>query len=341
MLGGTPSWTAAPPQTFSHWDTPPPPFPEHWVQEQGLYALAGGDLADKAALRRVARHAEEAVPRLAQFLGLPTGKQLRIYLAHSQEQFAELQPGSPESWADATAYPQRALIFLRAPRVRPGTAKPLEQVLDHEITHVLLGQGFHGERVPRWLHEGLAQYAAREYTPELTRQIGRGMLGGNLLELEALVQGFPIDPMRARLAYAQSADLVAFLRNQYGEESLRVLVRQLAGGAPVGAAIRAATGRSILEVDRAWRARLQSSNLWLSPLGDDLIWWGLGGLLLVAGALRVRRRNRRRRAAMEREEEALLALEASWGGSPPFEPWDHPLPPEPAEAGPEDEPAWN
>jgi hypothetical protein len=290
----------------------PPAFPEHWVAEEGLYAVVAGDPSDRAAVRRVAQHVEEAVPRIAEQLDLPTGRRLRVYVAHSQAEFEALQPGRPESWVDATAYPHRALIFLRAPRVRPGTAKPLEQVVDHEITHVLVEQSFHGAPVPRWLHEGLAQVVAREFDQEVTKAISQGMLGDGLISLDSLVEGFPHDPLRARLAYAQSADLVAFIRNEYGLEALQLLLREMAAGTPVRAAFRHATGKSLEQVDGAWRARLQRSQLWFPPLVSDSVWFALGGFVLFGGWLRVRRRNRERRAWLEREEALHRQLEALW-----------------------------
>ncbi len=308
-----PSWTSGPvPSTAVRALEPPPPWPEHWVVEEGLYASVAGDPADRAAVRRVARHVEQAVPRIADELDLPTGRRMRVYLAHSQQQFDQLQPGSPADWVDATAYPHRALIFLRAPRLRPGTAKPLEQVTDHEITHVLVEQSFHGAPVPRWLHEGLAQVVAHEYSEQTTQAISKGMLGDGLLTLGELVEGFPRDPLRAQLAYAQSADLVAFIRNEYGHQSLQVLLREMAAGTPVRAAFREATGQSLDQVDSAWRIRLQRSQLWFPPLVSDSVWFALGGLVLVGGWLRVRRRNRERRAWMEREEELQRQLELLW-----------------------------
>ncbi len=332
MGAGSPSWNAAPAQPVAQLAMEAPvEFPEHWLVERGLYTTVGGDPGDRAAVKRLALHAEQAVPRIAEQLGLPTGRHVRIFLTHSAAQFQQLQPGRPEAWADATAWPLRAEIYLRAPRVRAGTARPLEQVLDHEITHVLVGQRFHGAQVPRWLHEGLAQVVAKEYSAETTSAISRGMLGDNLLSLDDLVAGFPHDPLRAHLAYAQSADLVAFIRNTYGEESLRVLVRELAGGRPVRAAFREATGEGLDEVDQAWRSRLESSKLWFPSLVGDGAWWGLGGVLLLLGYLRVRRRNRERRAALEREDALQRRLEEAWLREqrvpelPPEPPWAHPV----------------
>ncbi|MFH1463412.1 MAG: hypothetical protein ABIO70_03400 [Pseudomonadota bacterium] len=308
---GGPSWSTAPEaRVATALDSPP--WPEGWVVEDGLYGTVAGDPADRPVVHRVAQHLAEAVPRIAGELDIPTGRKVRVYVCHTAEQFKALQPGAVDAWADATAWPSGALIFLRAPHLRPGTAAPLTQVLDHELTHTLIDQRFHGDPVPRWLHEGLAQIMAREYSPATTKALARGTLGPGLMSLDELVRGFPEDPLRAQVAYAQSADLVAYLRNEYGQAALQTLVRRLAAGAPVRAAFRDATGEGLDEIDQAWRARLQQSHLWFPALFDDNVWWLAGGLLLFGGYLRVRSRNRRRRAWMEREETLREQMDQAW-----------------------------
>ncbi|MCB9765868.1 MAG: hypothetical protein H6739_39205 [Alphaproteobacteria bacterium] len=293
-----------------------PPLPEDFIATRGLYADVHGSPRDRATVLRLAEHAEASIPRVAAALGVGTGPRMRITLADDQRAFAELQPGEPPGWADGTAYPHQALIYLRAPRIREGTARPLEQVLDHEITHVLLGQAFGHRPVPTWLQEGLAQWVAGEYGPETTERLARGMLGGGLLKLDDIKHGFPSDPVRAHLAYAQSADLIAFMASEYGPGTIPTLVKELSRGAPFNAAFRAATGEFADAVDEQWRGRLERSDLWLTPLTSEAMWWGLGAPILVLGWLAVRRRNRRKLERWRHEEamqEALYkALERSY-----------------------------
>lgn len=298
-----------------------PPFPEGWTERVGTYAVVAGDPVDLGTVRRVLRHVEKAIPRIAEDLGLPTGRRAHIYVARTAAQFRDLQPGPPDAWADATAWPGAALIFVRSPRLRPGTAPPLEQVLDHEIVHLLLGQTFRGSSVPRWLQEGVAQVVAGEYTPKTVRTLARRASGGGLIPLRDLTGGFPTDPLRAELAYAESADIVAFVRGRWGDEALRILVRDLAAGQAAGAAVRAATGESLEDVDRAWQAAVRPKGLLLPGLVDESLWWGLGGLLLVLGAIRIRRLTRRRRQRLVQEEaiEDALARAARGEGTDPNE----------------------
>ena len=192
--------------------------------------------------------------------------------------------------------------------VRAGSAEPLEQVLDHELAHILLGRAFGAKPVPRWLQEGVAQLVAREYTMEITDRLGAGMFGDDLMSLEDLSMGFPADPLRAQLAYAQSADFVAFLINNHGQEAIHQIIREMSGGTPFPAAVRAATGDSIDTIDAQWRARLAESDmLWLRPLVSDTMILSLAGLAFMGlGAMALRRRRQQLRD-MADDEEAVEA----------------------------------
>ncbi len=329
-----PSLRAAPELSELELDlTEAPEPPKDWVSERGPFAIVHAEEDDRQVARRLSRHATEAVPRLAAALGVPAGRTMHVYVAPDEETFNAMQPGRVPDWADGTAWPLRGLIYLHTPRERIGTDEPLEQVLDHEIVHVLLGQAFAPRRVPTWLQEGLAQHAARQHTSRHTEAIASGMLGDNLLSLESLSRRFPADPIRARLAYAQSADLVAYIENEHGDEAIRTLVRELATGSAFGAAVRKATGRSALDLDREWRARLKTSPMWLSPLVSDTALFTFAALFFVVGGLRLRRRNRETLARWAREEAIQDALsdrlmqgwtdsEQPQVGIPPSSPWE-------------------
>ena len=117
-----------------------------------------------------------------------------------------------------------------------------------------------------------------------------------------LSRGFPKNALRAQLAYAQSADLVAYIQNTYGQTAINTLIREMSGGERFAPAIRIATGKTVDELDNEWRARLSSSPLGISPLFSEGVWWGLGAFLVPVAWFAVRRRNRRKLDRWSREE---------------------------------------
>jgi hypothetical protein len=310
-------------------DVARPEVPADWVAVPGQGVVVHAAPAEHGTALRLARHATEVIPELAHRLGVPTGGNVDVYLAPDEATFRRLQPGSIPDWADGTAWPTRGLVFLRSPQIRAGTASDLTQVLDHELVHVQLGRAFAPKPVPQWLQEGVAQFVAGEYTARHLQAIQSGMLGGKLLTLPELTASFPSDPVRASLAYAQSADLVAYLVGQYGQDALTTIVREMAQGTPFGRAVRLATGAGPTELDEAWRARLEQSPLWLRAATSDTMLMTAGAAFLLAGWWSVRRRNQRRLDRWRREEaleEALrLAIERKQPQlAPRTDLWVHP-----------------
>ena len=174
--------------------------------------------------------------------------------------------------------------------------------------HILLGRAFGKQPVPRWLQEGLAQLMAGEYTAETTSTLANGVLGDNLLSLYELSRGFPKDALRANLAYAQSADFVAYIQNQYGQQALQTLIQELASGEAFAPSIRIATGRLVDDLDAEWRSRLRDSPLQFAPLMSEGVWWALGALLVPLAWFVVRRRNKKKVDRWRREEVLEEAL---------------------------------
>lgn len=277
-----------------------------WWTEDGAWARVHAAPHDRVTARRLADHLADAVPRLAGRLGLRSGATMDVYLAPDQAAFTRLQPGEPPEWADGTAWPRLGTIFLRAPSARPGTATPLETVLDHEVVHVLLGGAFGDRPVPRWLQEGAAQLVAGELGPAAADTLARADV---LLPISSLAEGFPRDPVLARLAYAESVDLVAWVSRQ--GDGLPRLVRELSGGASLDAAFIAAVGMDVEAADAAWRSRVDGSRLSWLRVSESPLWWAGGAGLLTVGMLRRRLASSPRRARMEADDRRMREWEAA------------------------------
>lgn len=295
-----PTWQEAPESA----ERPPIAEPRGgWWSESGLYVTVHGAPEDSRTVRRLADHAAVALPRLSALLGIAPGADIDVYVASSAAQFQDIQPGETPDYADGTAWPKWGLVFLRSPALRPGTAEPLEQVLDHELVHVLVGQAFWPRTPPRWLQEGLAQYWAGELTPSVAERLSRVVFGRErLFSLNQLSSSFYGDPIRAAQGYAAAADFVGFLSGRYGVPALRSLIAEMAGGAGFPDALYVATGEELSVVEAAWRGRWMDASALQGALASPDLLWGLAGVLAVVGALRVRARTRLRLARWEQEE---------------------------------------
>jgi hypothetical protein len=282
----------APPMAEPGWL---PVTPADWVEIEGPAFHIHGPARDELALRRLSDHATRSLPRLAEALGAPIGGEVHVYVADSDERFRSLQPGAVPSWADGTAWPSSGTIFLHGSRARSGLARPLTQVLDHELVHILLGRALAPNEVPAWLQEGTAQVLAGEVGLDLHERIGRGMASGGLPSFDELERGFPHDPGRADLAYAMSASLVEQIQARGGPDALPRLVHAVAEGQGMRGAVRTVTGDSLKEIQASWRSGWLS---WLPAwlIGSRLVDYlmvGTAVVFFVGGAARTFRRTRK------------------------------------------------
>jgi len=316
-LFAEPSMSTAPQQREAlHWSVPMQTEVD-WVQHSNIYTDIHANPQDDKTALFLARYSATAIPRIAKQIGSSAGGPMQIYIANSQEQFLAMQPNVPPDWADGTAWPSRGWIFLRSPQIRSGVGQPLTQVLDHEIVHIILGRAFAHRQVPRWLQEGLAQFLSGEYNQRSIELLGSFSEPTSLMELS---KGFPRDPFKAQMAYAQSANVIAFIYRIHGPAALQTLIKEMSHGTKFDFALFKATGMFPEELDVAWRGRTFAMPLWIQNLSADTTLLAITGLLILLGALRKRKLYLKGRPDWEYEEQvhqALIKEIASWQISHP------------------------
>ena len=146
----------------------------------------------------------------------------------------------------------------------------------------------------------------------MSRKLSSGALTGSLVYLEALEHRFPADPVRADLAYAESADFVAWLEATYGADTLPELVRATARGDSMRQAVYGATGQFLDDLETDWQARLAGPAFKFASVAQGEWAWGLAAVALVGAGISRRRRFQRRLAEMEAEEAMLDELVAGF-----------------------------
>jgi hypothetical protein len=225
--------------------------------------------------------------RLGQSLGEPAPL---VILAPTEEEFVRrfetLEGAKPAGDEAAVAWPARRTILVRGPRV-DSIELGLLSVLRHELAHIALGRiEEKSERpLPRWLNEGLAEFAAGV---QLSRSDELELAGkasaGTLDDLEQLETRFPHHAAGER-AYRESLSFVQWL-DAHARGGVRGVVEALARLGTEEAIFRT-TGHTVHEDEIAWKVELaQKSSVWESLARSSGFWWGLLALLAVVAGLR-------------------------------------------------------
>ena len=169
-----------------------------------------------ARYRRVARKVEticrEEVPRIATELGLSSIAPIEIIVTDNVEPFNQALGGELPGWGIAFALLEENRILVD---VRRATREfnSLDEVVPHELSHLLVHQRAPDVRFPIWFLEGLAQWQAREWSMVDQWQLMQGVWSKTSPRLIDLTSKYPVDESRAqqsyRVAYAGFTDLFA------------------------------------------------------------------------------------------------------------------------------------
>ncbi len=146
------------------------------------------------------------------------------------------------------------VVTMDSPKVRtPGTYS-WQATLWHELTHVITLQ-MSGQRVPRWLTEGISVYEEGRAKPEWGRDMeipfAQALEKDQALKVRDLNAGFT-RPETIALAYYEASLLVDHIVATRGDAALRNLVRAYADGTEGEAALVKAVGVSTDELQASF-----------------------------------------------------------------------------------------
>jgi cellulose synthase operon protein C len=175
------------------------------------------------------------------------------------------------------------VVTLDSPKARPPGQFSWMGTLWHEMAHVITLQ-MSGNRVPRWLTEGISVFEEKRHRPEWGREMelsfAQALEAGKAFKLRDLNEGFS-DPRMISLAYYQASLVAEHIVEAYGEPKLRELLRAYGRGLENEEAITAGLGITIeqlqtsfdAKIDRefkALRAALQAPEIPPTPTLDQL-----------------------------------------------------------------------
>jgi tetratricopeptide (TPR) repeat protein len=132
------------------------------------------------------------------------------------------------------------VITANSPNLQRPTS--WKAMLWHEFCHVVT-LNLTKNKMPRWLSEGISVYEESQRDPTWGQQMNpeyRGMiLGGKLTPISKLSGAFlsPPTPSHLQFAYYESALVVEFIVKQYGLDSLKAILADLAKGDQINNAI--------------------------------------------------------------------------------------------------------
>lgn len=234
------------------------------------------------------------------------GPPIRVILAPEGSTLARRVP----PWVAGYAMGEIGTVVVFPSRAAVYPYDSLEELLQHEVAHVLVDRAAGGGFVPRWLHEGIAMTAGGAWGLEDSGRFGLTVARQGEVPLSRLPDLFRGGGAAASRAYAVSGGFVRFLLRRHGRQVTGEILAGVAAGLPFEEAFRRAAGESLAAAEQAFWRRQTFWHRWLPLVTSSTVLW-IGVTALALWAMRRRRRRDAERFARWEAEEAAVAAAAA------------------------------
>ena len=269
-------------------------------QGEGFKVIFGPSL--DAATREVADIYPEIKRRVERVFGWNFDLEPTILLIKDSEHFQSM---SKSPLIVAYAVPEKNLIVIDHSKMNTDPFS-IEITLRHELCHLLIHYYIKRDNLPRWLDEGVCQWASDGIGNIIMDQkrslLNKAAFRGNYIPLGSLKRGFPSKREPMLLAYEESKSFVAYIIARFGKEGILEVLESMKAGKDVDAAILKTFSVPLAKLEREWHHSLGQQVAWFAYFSYHLyeIIFGLTALVTIFGFIRI---IRRKRSYMREEEE--------------------------------------
>jgi hypothetical protein len=180
-------------------------------------------------------------------------------ILYSKEEF-ELHHGKGMAAAIAGFYSDNAIRMNDSAEMNEKN----QATLVHEYTHAVIDElsGFHDERLPTWINEGLAEWTEWHYQgnddgpPEVQAGLKKYAQAKALPSLEGMSRGALAQQPNPALRYATSASAIGLLVKRGGMENVIGFIRDVGGGANAEQTLKDRFGKGMADLDEELQSEL-------------------------------------------------------------------------------------
>lgn len=233
------------------------------------------------------------------------GPPVRVILAPEESMAAGIVP----PWVSGYAVGEQGTIVLLPGRVPSYPDSSLQDLLSHEMAHVLVARAAGGRPLPRWFHEGMAMIAGLSWGFDDRSRLTLALLVDRPVSLADLDQRFAGGQSEVNRAYAIAGSFVRDLFDRHGPDVAARILQGVSRGLSFRDAFQAATGESLAAAESSFWDRQTFWYRWVPVLTSSVTLW----MLITLLALWAIKRRRERDAALRRmwdEEDERLRLAA-------------------------------
>jgi peptidase MA superfamily protein len=238
---------------------------------------------------------------IASLLGIrESGPPIQVQLLSENSELAR----RVAPWIAGFAVGDSNLVVIFPARSPGYPDRTLEDVLRHEVAHVLISRATAGQPIPRWFNEGVAMAVERERQFQDETQLLYQLVTGGRTDMEStdrLFSGTQSDQVRA---YAIAGAFVHEMVQRSGPAVIQDILQRVSHGSAFEAAFADATGQTLSQAQLDfWRTqRIWTS--WIPILTSSTLLWSTITILALLAFYMRRRRNRALEKQWDEDEES-------------------------------------
>ena len=242
------------------------------------------------------------------------GPPIQVVLAPEGSDAARYVP----SWVSGYAFSERGIVVLLPARTPSYPDSSLEDLLRHEVAHVLVARAAGNHPLPRWFHEGVAMIAGLSWGLDDRTRLTLALATDREVSLAELDHRFGGGQGEVNRAYAIAGSFVRDLLDRHGPGAPAAILRGVSEGLSFEDAFHKATGVSLRAATSDFWRRQTFWYRWIPLLTSSVTLWIFITLLALWAIQRRRERDAALRRMWDEEEErarlaALAAVETRPG----------------------------
>jgi hypothetical protein len=225
-------------------------------------------------LNQTARQLLKAYPGIRQELEAlfqwPLDFRPTLVLINDEKKFQQL---AGHELVVAYALPKKNVVVIDYSKMNTSPFT-LQTTLQHELCHLMLHDHIKDNHLPRWLDEGICQWAS-DGLADIIMDSKRALLPAAILsdtdlELAKLAHQFPRDKNALILAYEQSKSVVEYMSREYGQQGILDLLGLLRQGYDFESAFKIRFAITFDTFEDQWRSYLKTNISWFTYLSTHL-----------------------------------------------------------------------
>lgn len=264
----------------------------HVLQDQNISVYYADSL--QPAAKEVTELFPQVYGDLVDIFGWKISARPSVLLLKEREHFLKMV-ASPLSVAFAV--PEKNLIVIDYSRMVIHPFR-LSVTLKHELCHLLLHQHIRFGSFPRWLDEGLCQWASDGIDEIIMDQqhslLNRAALSKDFIALSDLKSRFPRDERGLILAYQESKSFVTYLFSHFSAKKVLSMLDLVASGTETKIAFQKAFSTSSEDLEKQWQQSIRPRMAWLLQVSYHLyeILFALAAIICAYAFVRILLRKR-------------------------------------------------